>query len=425
MAAIPLQKRPYDLFISYGHADKPLVDPIVDWLRRFVGLEIWYDATGGDASKRSTELLANAIQSARGCLFFLSTNWLASTWCRDEHEAALVERRGDEAFLVVAVQIGKLDIPAFFKTANVLNFIEFNVRSAAELLRSLVPDPPLRLDNEQDVYFAGPWSRPSAVAKRTLGLLSDIGWRLVGDSPDHPSFNNARNRITSIVETCRGLVAVFPYDAGRPPTYTSPWIIDEVSIAMGCGKPFLLLAEKNVELPPQLVTVSFGARAILLSEDDSGASLIETIRSFDDELSRRSHSDTHAYSFLITSLLGDNQELEDLVSAVEHASKIKCIRGQGLSGQHVQKAIVDRIQRAAFCIADVSNDSRNSLIEAGAALGAGTPLHLISLPPADGSWKRRFMFEDIEMNWYRNAIERIGSAYRIARKYRRRIVSRI
>jgi hypothetical protein len=114
-----------------------------------------------------------------------------------------------------------------------------------------------------------------------------------------------------------------------------------------------------------------------------------------------------------------------LTSAVEHASKIKCIRGEGLSGQHVQKAIVDRIQRAAFCIADVSNDSKNSLIEAGVALGAGTPLHLFSQPPADGSWKRRFMFEDIEMNWYRNSIERIGSAYRIARMYRRRIISRI
>jgi len=82
MAAVPLQKRPNDLFVSYGHADKARVDPIVNWLRHDVGLKVWYDALSGNAAERTSSLLANAIQSARGALFFLSQNWQASTWLR-------------------------------------------------------------------------------------------------------------------------------------------------------------------------------------------------------------------------------------------------------------------------------------------------------------------------------------------------------
>jgi hypothetical protein len=92
-----------------------------------------------------------------------------------------------------------------------------------------------------------------------------------------------------------------------------------------------------------------------------------------------------------------------------------------MSGTHVQEAIIERIRNAAFVIADVSEDNKNSMIEAGVALGAGTPLHLICQRPANGSLKRRFMFEDREMNWYDSPHERLGLAYRIARMHRRRV----
>jgi TIR domain-containing protein len=423
MAAVPLQKRTDDLFASYGHADKSLVDPIVDWLRKSAGLKVWYDAVSGDASKRSTELLANGIQSSRGAVFFLWPSWQSSAWCKDEHELALTERRENESYLLVALRILDFDIPAWFKTANILDFRKFDERSAAELLRSLSPDPSGRMDNEQDVYFAGPWTRPSNAATQTLRLLSKMGWRLVGDSPDHRHFKNATDRIRSIIETCRGLVAVLPFDRSRPPTYTSPWVTEEVDIAIACNRPFLLLAEEGVQPPPGLVVASFGGVVISLPSGGPNDLFQQVLEAFDDELARCPHSDTHAYSFLVTSLLAEPEEIDDLVSVVEQASKIPCIRGQYLSGEHVQRAIIDRIQRAAFCIADVSSDNKNSLIEAGVALGSGTPLHLLSRLPADGSLKRRFMFEDREMNWYPGPLERVGLAYRIARMYRRRVLS--
>jgi TIR domain len=152
----------------------------VDWLRRSVGLKIWYDGVSGDASKRTTTLLANAIQSARGSLFFLSSNWRASSWCGDEHEIALTERRTNDTYSLVAAQINDLDIPPWFKIANVLDFRRFDARSAADFLRSMVPNPPVRFDNTQDVYFAGPWSRPSNAAKSTLQSLHEMGLAAYG-----------------------------------------------------------------------------------------------------------------------------------------------------------------------------------------------------------------------------------------------------
>jgi hypothetical protein len=149
---MPLQKRANDLFISYGHDDRTTVKPIVDWLSKSAGLRLWHDVSSGNAAQRTTDLLSRGIESARGALFFISPNWGASTWCRDEHEVALTQRRGNNEFIVVAAQIAKVEIPRWFQASQVLDLQEFDVLSALALLRSLTPDPPLRVDNSQDIY---------------------------------------------------------------------------------------------------------------------------------------------------------------------------------------------------------------------------------------------------------------------------------
>jgi hypothetical protein len=111
------------------------------------------------------------------------------------------------------------------------------------------------------------------------------------------------------------------------------------------------------------------------------------------------------------------------VSVVESATNMTCVCGQYLTSQHVQQAIVNRIRDAAFVIADVTDDNRNTLIEAGIARGADIPLHLLCALPSTTPPKTRFMFQDMEVSWYKNSLERIGAAYRIAKKYRRRVLA--
>jgi hypothetical protein len=423
MQPLALQKRPNDLFISYSHADVGVVQGLVDWLHDSAGLNVWFDASSGDASQRSSELLTAAIQSTRGALFVLSSNWNTS-WCKDEHEVVRSERRAtNDLYFVVAIRIDNSEIPPWFTVANVIDLPNLEPRSAAQLLRSLVPDAPARYDNDQDVYFAGPWSRPGPAVKPTLNCLFQLGWRLVGDSPDNPYFSDAANRIKFIIATVRGLVALQPFDPSKAPEYTSPYVLDEIRIARTVGKPYLLMHEKGVQVSPDIAEGAFLGSSHCISEQGPDASVQQALSAFDEELSMRPHDDTRAYSFLAVSLLEDREIINDLMNVLERISNMKCILGERLTGEHVQKAIVDRICRAAFVIADVTDDNRNTLIEAGVALGARTPLHLLSRPPADDSLKSRFMFQDREMHWYDDPLQRLGISYRIGRTYRRRVLN--
>lgn len=418
----PLPKRPNDLFISYGHADRAIVEPVVDWLSKSAGLRLWYDTNSGSAAQRTTDLLSRGIESARGALFFISQNWGASTWCKDEHEVALIQRRISDEFVVIAAQIAKVEIPAWFQTSQVLDLRQFDVLSASALLRSLTANPPLRVDNDQDVYYSGPWSNPSGAAKKAVRVMHEMGWRLVGDSQDHPKFLDSVQRITAIIQSCRGLAAVLPFRSGNEPHHTSPWVLDEVRIAQVLDRPYVLMAEEGVVPPPELVARAYEGRVLLLSGDGPDEQFRSTLNSFDDMLGHVPHSSAGTYSFLAASLLGDATESDALVSVVERVTNMTCVQGRNLTGQHAQEAIVEKIRSAAFVIADVTDDNRNALIESGVARGAGVPLHLICRLPADGNRKTRFMLQDMEINWYSNSLERIGAMYRIARRYRRRVL---
>jgi len=397
------------------------VDPIVKWLKHHVGLNVWYDATTGDASKLTTELLAEAITSSRGAIFFLSSAWLESTWTRSELNLALTERRKDDAFLVLAVRVDDCDLPPWFEIAEVLDFRDLESQSCARLLRSLSPNPPTRFDAEQDVYLSAPWSRQTDATRNALHSIAARGWRLVGDSPNHPHFADSAERIAWIIATSRGAIVVLPFDQAKPPSFTSPYILEEAHIASNIRQSYLLLAESGVEVPNELVLNSFGQRVTVISSDTPGSSIHEVLSDFDEELSRKPFIDTGTYSFLATSLLAE--DTDDLSSVMQHASNITCMQGQRLIGQHVQQQIIERIRGAAFVLADVTDDHRNSLIEAGIAMGAGRPLHLMCKIPEGGSRHRRFMFESLEMNWYRDAVERLAIAYRISSLYRRRVYS--
>jgi TIR domain len=419
----PLPKRANDLFISYGHADQKIVEPVVDWLSRSAGLRLWYDASSGSAAQRTTDLLSRGIESTRGALFFISPNWGASTWCRDEHEVALIQRRSNDEFFIVAVQIAKVEIPTWFRTSQVLDFHQFDVPSASALLRSLTPNPPPRVDNEQDVYYSGPWSNRSGAAKKAVHILRQMGWRLVGDSQDHSKFVDAVQRITAIIQSSRGLIALLPFRPGNDPHHTSPWVLDEVRIAQGLDRPYLIMAEQGVVAPQELVARSYGGRVLPLSDDELGEQFHSTLQAFDEILGHVPHSNTGTYSFFAASLLGDATESDALVSVVETVTNMTCVQGRDLTGQHAQEAIVEQIRGAAFVIADVTDDNRNSLIESGIARGAGVPLHLICRLPENSSRKTRFMLQDMEINWYSNSLERIGAVYRIARRYRRWVLT--
>jgi hypothetical protein len=419
----PLPIRANDLFISYGHADWKAVKPVLDWLDKSAGLKLWYDMRSGSAAQRTTDVLSRGIESARGALFFISPNWGASAWCRDEHEVALTERRRNEEYIVVAGKIAETEVPAWFQTAQVLDFGKFDLAAASALLRSLAPNPPLRVDNDQDIYYAGPWRNQGSAVRKALRILLEMGWRLVGDPQDHSRFDDSVPRITTIIQSCRGLVALLPYRPGSESHNTSPWVLDEIRIAQQLGRPYAVLGEPGAEVPANLVRGAYGSRVLPLSGNGLDERSRNTLQAFDDMIGHVPHSSAGTYSFYAGPLLGDTAESDTLVSVIERVTNMTCVQGRYVTGQHAQEAVVKQIRGAAFVIADVTDDNRDALIQAGIARGANVPLHLTCRVPADGSRQTRFMLQDMEINWYSDPLERLGATYRIARRYRRRVLT--
>jgi hypothetical protein len=98
---------------------------------------------------------------------------------RDEHEVALTQRRIGSEFIVVAAQIAEVEIPYGSDFAS-SDLRHFDLLSASTLLRSLTPDPPLRVDSDQDVVFRA-LSNQSKAARKALRALykwAGASWRL-------------------------------------------------------------------------------------------------------------------------------------------------------------------------------------------------------------------------------------------------------
>jgi hypothetical protein len=230
-------------------------------------------------------------------------------------------------------------------------------------------------------------------------------------------------RIEAIQQTTRGVVALLPYDSSQSGATTSPYILEEGVSAVRLGKPLLLLAEPKVGLPECLLRAAFRGTAVTLESGCEGqAALTSVLDDFDEELRHVAHDDTGAFIFFSGSLRDDPSEADDVASVIERSSNMLCVRGERLSGDNVQQAILDLIRRAAIVIADVSDDHRNTLIEAGIAMGAGTKLKLICRARSTGGPpKKRFMFEGQELHWYQTPEERLGLCYYFARQFRRRV----
>jgi hypothetical protein len=421
MGGIKLQKRKDDFFVSYGHGDLVRVAPLVGLLKRVCGLGIWFDSADGNAATRSTDLLTNAIQNARGSLFCLSEAWKRSSWCKDEYEVSKSEQRAHDGFEIVALRLDDVDPPPWFTVAEIVDHRKSNAQSVARLLCSLTSEVPRRYDNDEDIYLAAPWSRPSEVARAAFSALGRTGWRLVGDNPNLKHMG--AQRVEGIIRTTRGVVALLPHDASQPEGATSPYILEEARLAIKCGKPLLVLAEPGVAPPEDVVRGAFRSRVVPLTETSEGRTLLgELLEDFDEQLDHEGLDDSGAFIFLASSLRDDPSEADDVTSVIERSSNMRCVRGERLSGDNVQTEIIKLIRRSAVVIADVSDDHRNSLIEAGIAMGCGTKLKLMARePPEGGPLKKRFMFEGQEFYWYKTPEERLGLCCYFARQFRRRV----
>jgi TIR domain-containing protein len=415
-------ERNYDLFVSYSHADFETVKPVVSWLEK-AGLKVWWDSKKLLPGARLASALPDGLKNARAALFFVSQSWVSSTWCEDEFNAALKQRRADRRYQTITLHLDKCKVPDFLDSARYLEMPAFDLAMAALLLQALVPEPPPWVHGKRDIYLSRSWrpdesDQPDRVC---AALTHDHGFRLIGDSPDHPDYDE-KSRVQRIIESCGALVAVFPYRDNADHGFTSKYIVREASLANDLRRPFMLFAADGVEVAPALTASAVGRRAFALQADNAQQVLNRALLDLKEAYCP---SPRTAYSFFTTSLRGNADDLNAAIDLMQQVTCMECLIGQDLQGQHAQAEIVDRIRHAEFVVADISDDRPNSLIEAGIARGAGVRLHLIGKIPESGSLHTRFMLRDIEVKWYRDDLERIGLLHGIARRYRRRVYNSV
>ena len=142
MSSLPYNKRPDDVFVSYSHADGARVETLVKWLRDVAGLRVWWDASRLVAGDRLAAALPQGLANARAALFCVSRSWSESTWCEDEYNAALQERRTDRRYRVITLRLDDSQVPStFLANARYLEMQTFRQRWRLPCSRPLFPSP--------------------------------------------------------------------------------------------------------------------------------------------------------------------------------------------------------------------------------------------------------------------------------------------
>jgi hypothetical protein len=415
-------RRPYQAFLSHAHADKATVDYLSRWLTDTAGLAIWYDAVHLPAGARIATELGNAMAQSKAAIIVLSQASVASGWVEDEWNIASNERNRIEnqgEFRIIPVRIERCEVPRFLGATKFIDLADNDdqLNAYADLLVALYEDEPCSHIGLLDIYVSRTWreGREQVLADQVCKRLAAAPLRLIGDSPDWPNFEG--KRIRSIMSSCNGVVSIVP--DRRPPHEKLKYFLKEISTAHALGLPLLVVAEAAAELPDEIAKVCLRVPREGLGESDVlEQEIAEAIQELMESCRAKPHSQ---HMFLATDLDEEGVARIRVVQKVlQRVTGLPCIVGERISGDGIQKAIVDRIHDALAMIADISGDSLNICIEAGIARGAGVPVYLVAQgarhsPP--------FMLRDIEPAFYQNDIEFLGAIHRIARPYRRKVLT--
>src|SRR5215469_11060751 len=107
---LPINKRDFDVFLSYAHQDRVFVSELDNWLTEKAGFSVWYDARELAGGALLATDLQRAIERCRGILLVASDEALARGWVKAEYNSAMDERANDGPFRVVALRVASANV---------------------------------------------------------------------------------------------------------------------------------------------------------------------------------------------------------------------------------------------------------------------------------------------------------------------------
>jgi TIR domain len=418
-AAQPLHEREYDAFLSCKDTNRMVVDHIYEWMNRVANIEdMWYDAYNLEPNDNVEEILPKIIGQCRSIIIILSKNSI--DWARKEYEAALDQQRRYKDFRIVPISIEQHEPPDFLSTGKIIRLYNgrLDLDTANKLLTNLYYNDIGREFKKKEIYVSRTWQKDDAkLANYVCDLLVMAGFRLIGDSKNQKFYYG--DRVKSIISSCGGFVSIL---SDRGEGSTSEWMLNEIKIATELKLPNFIVAEPTVRLDDEIDKIEIDKIAIRLAANSAEEIGVSTLQRNIEKLQEDwNPPQQERYIFFATDFCPANSRRNQLVKEhIERITSMPCVIGQDIMEDHLQKAISDKISGAFIVIADISEDNRNTLIEAGIARGAGRKLH----PLARKSNNRPpFMLSDLEVRPFTDDLELLGRIHRIAYQYRRRVLN--
>ncbi|GAA3342957.1 hypothetical protein GCM10020358_39890 [Amorphoplanes nipponensis] len=144
----PDEAKDYDLFISYNHADRRLVEGFAEQLRR-EGVRLWYDRWEMSPGDVLRDRISDGIVRAKHFMVLISRSSLRSRWVRYELNSGMIEEIESGTAKVIPVLgqgVRHEDLPADLRAKYHLDLRTpaERARACQELVRLVQPEKRLR-----------------------------------------------------------------------------------------------------------------------------------------------------------------------------------------------------------------------------------------------------------------------------------------
>ncbi|MFM7642826.1 MAG: toll/interleukin-1 receptor domain-containing protein [Cyanobium sp.] len=422
MGGLSLNKRDYDIFISYAHAEKPFVQSLYAWLQDVAGFQVWWDSRDLAAGASLATELQKGIGRCRAVVLVASDESLSRGWVQKEYNAAMDECANFEGFRMVVLRMANANVDLLMKGISWIDVADVALTAdlAAEIIRALYPgEKQPNPATSRDVYISASWrADDNSSAKTVCRCLAEQGLRLIGDSTDQKGFG-AGNRIEQIMSSCGAFVGIIPFrgdDKAAASEGPYKYFLREVELARRLGLPSLVIADPRVSPPEAVEWLPMQTEATTLPEIVKGP--LQTL------WDRWRVSPHPHYVFCAMDLQSEDTRLTSQIRQL-----IQCITSMPTkvgnevhegNSENVNAAVRRAVCQAFLVLADLTDDNLNTCIEAGMALAAETNVELI----ASGEPRRPpFMLRERNMPTYTTRLQQIGLIHKLMRPYRRRVIN--
>ena len=127
------------VFLSHASVDKPLVEDVIPYLNA-KGLPVWYDNISIDYGEGILSAVQNGVRDSGAVIFFMTTAFLNSSWCKAEMEGFLSRYAGGQNVLLLTVkshEVPRDRIPFFLQG---IKYLPLKADSTPEYIaKELIP----------------------------------------------------------------------------------------------------------------------------------------------------------------------------------------------------------------------------------------------------------------------------------------------